>query len=216
MGITSLTGVADVPYDTGNETNATGHWIITFTGARIEPMSPDPQDIHVEDIAHSLANQCRFTGHVSSFYSTAQHCVLGSYLVPDEDRLAFLLHDASEAYISDIASPVKNHPDFGAYYGIAEERLERAIAERFSLPYPMTAAIKVADKMMLRAEQRDHMPNDPSDGPIYEGTVTPWNPYDSERQFLSRYVYLTGETVDMPRKKHVSLWDVKRAQRRKD
>jgi uncharacterized protein len=202
--------------DTGNETNATGHWIITFTGARIEPMSPDPQDIHVEDIAHSLANQCRFTGHVSSFYSTAQHCVLGSYLVPDEDRLAFLLHDASEAYISDIASPVKNHPDFGAYYGIAEERLERAIAERFSLPYPMPDAVKVADKMMLRAEQRDLMPNDPSNGPIYERTVTPWNPYDSERQFLSRYVSLTGESVDMPRKKHVSLWDIKRAQRRKD
>jgi hypothetical protein len=216
MGVLSLSGKPDVPYDTGNETNATGHWIITYTGARIEPLDPNPTHIHIEDIAHSLANQCRFTGHVRSFYSTAQHCVLGSYLVPDEYRLAFLLHDGSEAYISDIASPVKNHPDFGTYYSIAEERLERAIAERFRIPYPMPPEIKVADKMMLRAEQRDLMPNDPSDGPIWDGDVVPWSPYDAERQFLSRYVYLTGESVNMPRKKHVSLWTIKRQQRRKD
>lgn len=202
--------------DTGNETNATGHWIITFTGEAIEPLSPDPERIHIEDIAHSLANQCRFTGHVRSFYSTAQHCVLGSYLVPDEYRLTFLLHDASEAYISDIASPVKRHPDFGTYYDIAEERLELAIAERFGLPWPMPPEVKVADKMVLRAEQRDLMPNDPSEGPIWDGEVVPWSPYDAERQFLSRYVSLTGERVNMPVKKHVSLWTIKRQQRRKD
>ena len=202
--------------DPGNETNATGHWMVTYTGRSIEPLNPDPNAIYIEDIAHHLANSCRFTGAVRSFYSTAQHSVLGSYLVPDEDRLTFLLHDAAEAYISDIASPVKKHPDFGTYYDIAEERLERAIAKRFSLPYPMPPTIKVADKMMLRAEQRDLMPNDPSEGPIYEGEVVPWSPYDAERQFLSRYVYLTGESVTMPRKKHVSLWTIKRQQRRKD
>lgn len=202
--------------DTGNETGVTGHWICTYTGAKIEPLDPDPSLIFIEDIAHSLANQCRFTGHVSSFYSTAQHSVLVSYLVPDEDRLWALLHDGSEAYISDIASPVKRHPDFGTYYDIAEERLTRAIAERFQLPYPMPKSIKVADKMMLRAEQRDLMPNDPTDGPIFDGEVVPWSPYDAERQFLSRYVSLTGEAVTMPRKKHVSLWTLKRQQRRKD
>ena len=50
--------------ETGNETIATGHWIITYRGAAIEPLDPDPEHIHIEDIAHSLANQCRFTGHV--------------------------------------------------------------------------------------------------------------------------------------------------------
>jgi hypothetical protein len=137
-------------------------------------------------------------------------------LVPKELALLGLLHDASEAYISDIASPVKNHPDFGAYYDIAEDRLELAIAERFGLPYPMPPEIKVADKMMLRAEQRDLMPNDPSEGPIYDGAVVPWSPYDAERMFLSRYNTLTGAGVRIPRKRDVSLWDLKRSQRRKD
>lgn len=202
--------------DSGNETNETGHWIITYTGEAIEPLSPDPERIHVEDIAHSLANQCRFTGHVRSFYSTAQHSVLVSLLVPSEYAIWGLLHDASEAYVSDIASPVKRHPDFGTYYNIAEERLELAVAERFNLPWPMPKEIKIADKMMLRAEQRDLMPNDPSDGPIYEKEVVPWSHYDAERIFLSRYATLTGEAVTMPRKQHVSLWNIKKNQRRKD
>ena len=80
----------------------------------------------------------------------------------------------------------------------------------------MPKEIKVADKMMLRAEQRDLMPNDPSDGPIYDKEVVPWSPYDAERIFLSRYVTLTGDEVVMPRKAHVSLWSLKRNQRRKD
>lgn len=202
--------------DPGNETNVTGHWIITYSGHAIEPMNPAPENIYIEDIAHSLANQCRFTGHVRSFYSTAQHSVMVSTLVPEEHALWGLLHDASEAYISDIASPVKNHPDFGTYYDIAEDRLTRAVAERFGLPYPMPKEIKVADKMMLRAEQRDLMPNDPTEGPIYEGEVVPWSPYDAERIFLSRYHTITGIRPTTPRREHVSLWALKKSQRRKD
>lgn len=199
--------------ETNNETN---HWIATFTGEWIEPLAPDPARIHVEDIAHSLANQCRFTGHVRSFYSTAQHSVLVSTVVPREYALWGLLHDASEAYIADIASPVKRHPDFGTYYDIAEDRLTAAVAERFGLELPMPAEVKVADKMLLRAEQRDLMPNDPAEGPIYSREVVPWSPYDAERIFLSRYHTITGIRPNMPRKLHTSLWTLKRLQRRKD
>jgi uncharacterized protein len=203
-------------HDTGNETFTTGYWWVTYTGKVFDPLDPDPSQICIEDIAHHLANSCRFVGAVKSFYSTAQHSVLVSYLVDKELRLPALLHDASEFALSDIAAPVKHNPAFGTVYGECEERLMQAVAVAFYLDYPLDPAIKVADKMMLRAEQRDLMPNDPSPGPIYDREVVPWSPYDAERMFLSRYNTITGAKVKIPRKREVSLWDLKRDQRRKD
>lgn len=169
--------------------NETGNWIATYTGRWIEPLKPDPEAIDIEDIAHSLSNQCRFTGHTRKFYSTAQHCVLVSQVVPDELALWGLLHDASETYVSDIARPVKHaNEKFGEVYRAVEETLLEAVAQRFNLSWPEPEEIKVADKMLLRAEQRDLMSNDPDpDKPIYEHTIDPWLPEEAETRFLERF-----------------------------
>lgn len=167
---------------------ADGGWIATFTGRKITPLTPNPDDIAIEDIAHALANQCRFTGHVRQFYSVAQHSVMVSYLVPKEQALSALLHDASEAYLSDIARPIKNVPGFGEMYHEAEDRLEEAVAKRFGTSYPMTDEIKAADNLMLWAEMRDLMPNDPpADVEMYPKEVIPWGPVLAEQKFLARY-----------------------------
>lgn len=173
--------------------NETGSWIATYTGKWIEPLDPDPGAVDIEDIAHSLSNQCRFTGHTREFYSTAQHCWYVSRLVPEELALWGLLHDASEAYVSDVARPVK-HADahFGEVYRAVEETLLEAVATRFGLTWPEPEEIKVADKMMLRAEQRDLMANDPDpDKPIFESTVTPWLPVDAKQAYLARFYELS-------------------------
>lgn len=169
-----------------------GNWIATYTGAWIEPLNPDPDKISIKDIAHSLALQCRFTGHTSKFYSTAQHSYYVSKLVPDEFALWGLLHDASEAYVSDVARPIKHaNAEFGTIYRAVEEVLARAVAEKFDLVWPEPEEIKVADKMMLRAEQRDLMRNDPNPGDIWNGKVEPWGPDKAERMFIVRYIELT-------------------------
>jgi uncharacterized protein len=168
--------------------------ICTYSGMWIKPLEPDPSLIRIKDIAHSLANQCRFTGHVKEFYSVAQHSVLASYLVDDEFMLETLLHDASEAYLSDIARPVKNTPTFGQQYRAVEAVLEEAIAAHFDLPWPMSPEVKVADNLMLWAEIRDLMPSHPPDGvEMYQEEITPWLPKDAEAKFLSRYFELTSE-----------------------
>jgi hypothetical protein len=174
--------------------NSEGGRIATYTGHWITPLDPDPADIAIEDVAHALANQCRFTGHVREFYSVAQHSVLASTLVPEGFELDALLHDASEAYLADIARPIKNMPGFGDVYHAAEATLEKAVAERFGTRYPMPPEVKAADNLMLWAEMRDLMPNDPPDGvDAYDQEVIPWLPVEAETRFLARYAELTRD-----------------------
>lgn len=172
------------------EVHGDGGWIATYTGNYIYPLHPDPEHIHIEDIAHSLSNQCRFTGHVKKFYSTAQHSVLCSYAVEDPAyRLWALLHDAGEAYLSDIARPVKRQPEF-SYYAIVEDGLMDAVVERFGLSkeLPMPPCVKVADNLLLWTEMRDLMPNDPPTGSeTLDTEIDPWTPEYAERAFLARY-----------------------------
>src|SRR5271156_4912831 len=80
-------------------------WIQTFTGKKFYPFNPKPQDIDIRDIAHALSNICRFTGHTKRFYSVAEHSRNVAKLVPAHMKLQALLHDASEAYLCDIARP---------------------------------------------------------------------------------------------------------------
>jgi uncharacterized protein len=41
-----------------------GPWFQTFTGRAFFPLNPRPEDVVLEDIAHHLANICRFGGAV--------------------------------------------------------------------------------------------------------------------------------------------------------
>lgn len=84
-----------------------GEWILTFSGERFYPFSPAPEEVKTKDIAHALANICRFNGHTRGFYSVAAHSVHVSRLVPPEFALEALLHDAAEAYVGDMVRPLK-------------------------------------------------------------------------------------------------------------
>ena len=163
--------------------------IATFTGELFTPLRPDVARIRIEDIAHALANSCRFTGHVREFYSVAQHSFLCSTIVSEENALTALLHDASEAYLSDLARPIKYQPGLGDAYKECEARLEEAIAEKFGLPYPWPDEVKWADRVLLVSEQRDLMPNVlRADGADYlDFEIAPLIPRKAEHVFLERF-----------------------------
>ncbi|MGM9936513.1 MAG: phosphohydrolase [Candidatus Ornithomonoglobus sp.] len=87
-------------------------YITTFTGKHFYPLKPDYRDINIEDIAHSLSLLCRANGHYKEFYSVADHCIDCAYEalargLDNYTALICLLHDACEAYISDIPRPVR-------------------------------------------------------------------------------------------------------------
>ncbi len=86
--------------------------IKTFTGIYFNPLEIKGENIEFRDIAHSLSLQCRGGGHIKHFFSVAQHSINCSLEAKARGfskrvQLACLLHDASEAYISDITRPVK-------------------------------------------------------------------------------------------------------------
>jgi len=129
----------------------------TFTGEDFNPLSPDINKIKIEDIAHSLSLMCRANGHFSRFYSVAQHCIncaneAEARGFSDKIQLACLLHDASEAYMSDITRLVKKHLPM---YIKAEENLQKLIYSKF-LCMPLTdeeyAYVKQIDDDMLVCE----------------------------------------------------------------
>lgn len=185
-------------------------WIETASGIKFEFLDPKPEQIVIEDIAHALAHQCRFNGHVNKFYSVAEHSIECSGLVPDKYKLQALMHDASEAYITDIASPVKQYL---SNYKELEKVVMDAIANKFGFEWPMSKETANADLVMLSEEARNLMPGKGDNWNMWEDIprpeIFPWfkpaclSPTVAKRLFLQRFEYLTGTSCKGD--KHESL-----------
>jgi len=166
-------------------------WIKTYNG-KFDFAKMDPADITIKDIAHALANICRFGGHGKEFYSVAQHSVYVSQIVPAVDARAGLMHDATEAYIGDMVRPLKGLiPAFGEF----EDRLWRIIAGKYGLPMELPETVHEADDIALAIEARDLMDTDPRTWglkapPDGARIFQPWEPEFAEKQFLDRWEYL--------------------------
>jgi uncharacterized protein len=178
------------------------HFIVLQDGSGFDPFYPNPLRIHPNEVANALANLCRFGGRLSEFYSVAQHCSLIAGKLWDETNdptiaLWGLLHDASEAYLNDLARPIKHAPGFEQYRQM-EDELMQAVAVRFALPWPMPAEVKVADnRMVLSERERFKLYGGepvatcwPTDVEPYSITISPATPVTARRMFLDALDYL--------------------------
>ena len=182
-----------------------GEWMQTATGRQFWPVDPRAEEVCVEDVAHALANQCRFAGHCRDFYSVAEHSVRVSRLCHPKDALWGLLHDAAEAYLVDLPRPVKRASTIGSAYAEAETRVMVEVCARFGLPVEEPESVREADAALLLAEARDLLAPPPapwreSQGSQSErlaalsatvGTIAPWSPAQAHFAFLDRFYDLT-------------------------
>ncbi len=161
----------------------TPNCIRTFTGIYFNVFEPTLEMICIEDIAHHLSQQPRFGGALPEFYSVAQHSYMCSLLANGkENQKAALLHDASEAYLIDIPSPVKQGL---SNYKEIEDYLMMVISEKFGFEYPLSADVKKVDKEMLEIEWETLM--------IKNNAVGNWTDKQAEMKFLERFKELFDE-----------------------
>ena len=166
-----------------------GPTIMLRSGAWFDFCAPALSEFTIDDIAHGLANICRYAGQCSRFYSVAEHSILVSDTAKGFEFEA-LLHDAAEAFLGDITRPLKQMlPE----YKRIEAEVERAILDRFGVPSPLAPQIKQADLRVLAAEQKQIMPEG-TDGWVRGQKVEPapivvrhLSPDEAKHVFLDRY-----------------------------
>ena len=170
--------------------------VSTRSGRRVALLNPSPAQIVIGDIAHGLANQCRFNGQTNQFYSVAQHSVLVASILPRELRLAGLLHDASEAYLGDIVQPLK---ELLPEYQNIEANFCNVLGARFNVELSPNVAIHQADLIVLATERRDLMPMDTADWSCIANItplsrrIKPLSPGAAAAQFMDLFFKLSKQ-----------------------
>lgn len=170
-------------------------WIQTYSGKKFDILNPTLESICIEDIAHALSYQCRFSGHTKIHYSVAQHSVLVSYFCEQNDAFWGLMHDASEAYLVDVPRPIKHLQEFSQYSRF-EKQIQSLICEKFGLTDIEPPSVKFADNLLLSLEAECFM------SPLHEEwkfplnklplTIKPLQPHEAEVLFLERFKKLNG------------------------
>ncbi len=168
-------------------------YIQLITGKRFPFLNPKPEDINILAVACGLSHQCRYAGQIKQFFSIAEHSLQLSYAVPSEYAKWALLHDAAEAFITDIPSPIKAHlPEFIEI----ENKVMEAVCDAFSIDREMPEIVKEYDARICVNERANLLT--PLEGG-WEGDLKPldgvtfnfYKPNDAHVRFLGRFYELS-------------------------
>lgn len=140
-------------------------YIQTFSGKQIDFFNPQPDQVDINDIAHALAYTPRFSGHTKRFYPVAAHSLMVAEISAPGHKLQGLLHDATEAYCTDMPTPFKRNME---QYQELEYRVWMAISEKFNLAPVLHSSVKLADRLCLMKEADELQPNRCGWGDEYE------------------------------------------------
>ncbi len=186
-----------------------GPWTRTVSGRVFWPLDPRPEEVFIEDVAHSLSHLCRFNGHPKYFYCVAEHAVRVSNLIEAQQRPVLeqfiaLHHDDGEAYMGDVIAPLKLLPEM-KWFRDAEDHLLLVVLQSYDVPGlqkllanlinpPLPARIHTADLRVLITEMRDLTNWDIHDLPEriqgyypVPGTIYPLGPSVARKLYMDRH-----------------------------
>lgn len=168
-------------------------WIQTYpNNLKFDFLDPRPESISIEDIVWSLSMQPRYYGHVSTHYSIAQHCCHVHDYCEDPFRFEGLMHDACEAYVGDMVTPLKRLiPEYQAI----EKRISKVIASVFGLREDLPDHVKSVDARILKNERKALLGRSPepwaecieSLQPLPGLKIIPWTPAHTRAEFMRRF-----------------------------
>lgn len=154
------------------------HCMRTYSGLILDLTDPKPESICIEDIARGLSLTYRFNGHSRQPITVAEHSMWVAHSVDEPFKLTALLHDASEAYLGDMVSPIKS---LMTDYAKLEFKLMDCIAKKFGFSWPLPAEVKEADAQALQLEWKY----------CVIGTRATWPNYAAEIRFLEAYLSIS-------------------------
>lgn len=176
-------------------------WITTISGKRFFFLDGKADDVILEDMAIALSRSPRWAGHTKKFFSVAQHSVLTAELVKEkggtnlEQRKA-LFHDGTEAYMTDIPSPLKKM--IPRFKEIENEVWIKIARKFFGRKILIGKLVKQCDTIMLSTEARDLFSFPPLGGwvehcpPPWEHRIKPVGHVAAYNLFINKYKELTS------------------------
>lgn len=177
--------------------------IKTWKGHVIDLMAgPTVDQVDIEEIAHALAYQCRFTGHVNRFYSVAEHSIYVAKFALRMHGPYYLLHDVAEWIYYDLSKPLKNVLETKSkLYRELCDQCDKVVMKALGLNYTgfqnLYPNIKEVDNLVCDLEKKFlkgvSAPNPvfPEDHPLH-GAPFGMEPMEAERTFLEYYQMLTA------------------------
>ena len=165
--------------------------MVTVTGDEFDIARPSHEDVDIDVVAHALALQCRYIGHVPFPYSVAEHSVRVSRWVEEQggslvDQQKGLWHDGPEAFCGDMIRPMKRMKPLGPAYLEVEEQVAWAVSDVVGLDLvELPQIVEDGDKAMFEWETEF----------IRTGRLRGWGWYFAREAFLRRHELLFNETI---------------------
>lgn len=166
-------------------------------GVKVHFLNPNPKEIRIRDIALHLAKTCRYQGHVTDWYSNAEHSILGTHRCHTiELKREFLIHDAAEYVFGDMPAPVKIYcTDYKRLIGDFERFLNRLF-----LGYPeFDHRLKEIDDRITNSEMKFMRHQSPESlyAPVYpDFSWENWNPEQAYDRYMKAFKLYFPEYTD--------------------
>lgn len=171
--------------------------IRTYTGKIVNILDVKVEDIDIEDLAHSMSNICRYTGHSTFYYADALHSVYVSQKCEPPYRLHGLLHDTSGCFLGDMHGPLKHSKHMKWYYQHEKNKIMPVIAQAFGIVYTKEIDIHVKERdnrvFATEVSQVVTRPWPVEYEPYPDLKIKALSPLKAKQVFLTEFYKLKGE-----------------------